>query len=198
MRGTIGIMSAANADAVVVLRDASWADYKRILKLRGEKAVPRVTFSEGVLELTSPSQRREQLKTILGSLVEVFLEERGLDHLSRNGNWTLKEKAIEKGLEPDECFTREKAKRPDLAIEVIRSSGSTKKLEIYLALGGVREVWFWKRGTIQVFVLRRGAYVEASASKVLPGLDLQQLLVFSEVRPYMKAIRAYRAALKTK
>ncbi len=40
---------------------------------------------------------------------------------------------------------------PDLAIEVIWTSGGIDKLESYRGLG-VGEVWFWREGRMEVFV----------------------------------------------
>ena len=64
----------------------------------------------------------------------------------------------EAGCEADECYIfgprpRDKA-RPDLAIEVVWTSGGLDKLEVYRRLE-VGEVWFWKDGVIAVHVLDR-------------------------------------------
>jgi hypothetical protein len=32
------------ADDIIVLRDATWADYQRLLEMRGERPVPRLTY----------------------------------------------------------------------------------------------------------------------------------------------------------
>jgi Uma2 family endonuclease len=85
--------------------------------------------------------------------------------------------------------------RPDLAIEVIWTAGGLDKLEAYAKLG-VREVWHWRRGRISVHVLRGGRYRRASGSKVLPGIDLDQLASFLDRESTSAAIRAYRAALR--
>ena len=38
-------------DDIVVLRNVSWADYQRILEIRGDEPAPRLSYLEGVLEL---------------------------------------------------------------------------------------------------------------------------------------------------
>jgi hypothetical protein len=43
--------------------------------------------------------------------------------------------------------------RPDVAIEVVWSSGGINELEVYRKLG-VREVCFYERGTLRFFTLR--------------------------------------------
>ena len=43
-------------DHIVLLRDAAWSDYQRILELRGDRSVPRIAYLNGLLELMSPSE----------------------------------------------------------------------------------------------------------------------------------------------
>jgi Uma2 family endonuclease len=61
--------------------------------------------------------------------------------------------------------------RPDIAIEVIWTSGDIDKLEVYRKLG-VREVWYYERGTLRFFALRgergREGYAEIPQSGFLP------------------------------
>jgi len=182
----------------VVLRDVSWSDYQRMLEVRGDASVPRLAYLEGQLEIMRPSQPHESLKSRIGCLVEVWCLERGVE-FSPVGSWTLESKAANRGLEPDECYVfgalagRE---RPDLAIEVVWTSGGVRKLDIYAGLG-VREVWFWRRGRITVHELVGDAYVERSESVLLAGIDLEQLTSFLDLPTASQAIREYRAALNS-
>ena len=187
----------AATDPVIVLRGATWADYQRILELRGEQATPRVAYLEGVLQLVSPSRRHDYVKSMLGRLVEAWCFEAGVD-VTPYGSWTLESKEAERGAEPDECYVIgavEDPQRPDLAIEVVVTSGGVDKLEIYRKLG-VREVWFWQEGRIGLHCLRGDAYAPVARSELLPGIDLEQLLGFVDVRPMTRAVREYRAALR--
>jgi Uma2 family endonuclease len=85
--------------------------------------------------------------------------------------------------------------RPDLAIDVVWTTGGVRKLDIYATLG-VAEVWFWRRGRIQIHVLDHGGYAEATASRALPGIDLAQLASFLDRPTASQAMREYRAALR--
>lgn len=111
-------------------------------------------------------------------MVEAGSEEAGID-LSGYGSWTVKDKSRERGLEPDECYVLgELTKpRPDLAIEVVISSGSLDKLEVYRQMG-IPEVWFWRRSGFTLHVLRGDCYAEVPRSEVLPTLDLGLLARF--------------------
>lgn len=84
--------------------------------------------------------------------------------------------------------------RPDLAIEVMWTSGGVNKLDIYRKLG-VREVWFWRRGRLTAHTLRGENYAEGSGSEVLPGIDLVELASYLDRPTASQAIREYRAAL---
>jgi Uma2 family endonuclease len=184
------------ADSIVVLRNATWADYQRHLEMRGENSVPRLTYLEGVLELMSPSRSHESIKSMIGRLVEAWCLENGVA-VSPYGSWTLESKESERGAEPDECYVFgdvAEPDRPDLAIEVIWTSGGINKLEVYRKLG-VHEVWIWRAGNIEVFALRGGTYVRLERSESLPELDLVELATFIDMKPMTRAVTEYRTAV---
>ena len=183
-------------DRIVVLRGMRWSDYERMLEARGEASVPRLAYLEGHLEIMTPSLQHESIKSRIRSLVEVWCLEKGVE-FSGYGSWTLQDKENERGLEPDECYVFSaiaEPLRPDLAIEVVWTSGGVRKLDIYKQLG-VQEVWFWRKNRISVHLLRDGEDVEAPASHVLPGIDLPHLLGFLDRPTTSQALREYRAAL---
>jgi Uma2 family endonuclease len=184
-------------DHFVHLRGATWADYERVLAIRGDHSAPRIAYLDGTLEIMSLSRSHESIKSDLGCLVEVWCLERGIE-FSAYGSWTLQIKRLKLGIEPDECYAIARSRdvdRPDLAIEVIWTAGGLDKLAAYAKLG-VREVWHWRRGRISVHVLRGGRYRGASVSAVLPGIDLDQLASFLDRDSTSAAIREYRAALR--
>lgn len=186
-------------DHVVQLHDATWEDYERLLQIRGDRSAPRITYIEGTLEIMSPSRSHEIIKSILGCLVEVWCLEHQI-RFTTVGSWTIKEKAKDRGAEPDECYLfgdpDDAAVRPDLAIEVIWTSGRLDKLQVYRKLG-VREVWYWRQGVLTAYALRDDErYEEVAGSEVLPGIDLAQMASFLDRPSTYDAINDYRAALK--
>ena len=190
---------APNDDHVVLLHNAAWSDYQRVLELRGDRSVPRLAYLEGVLQLMSPSRDHEAIKSLIGRLVEVWCLEHNIE-FSVFGSWTLESKQDERGVEPDECYIfgdPRGVQRPHLAIEVIWTSGGLDKREIYRKLG-VAELWFWRRGRIVVYVLRDETYEESPHSQVLPGIDLVELIGFLDRPTASRAIREYRAALQAR
>ena len=185
-------------DHVVLLRDATWADYQRILEIRGEKSVPRLAYLEGTVEIMSPSHFHEGIKSMIGRLVEAWCMEKGID-ITPFGSWTLESKEAERGVEPDECYVLGSAdpmpERPDLAIEVVWTSGGLDKLELYRKLG-VRELWFWRREKLELFRLRDEQYEAIVASEVLPGIDHAMLLRHVGTKPMTKAVRDFVAEVR--
>jgi len=170
-----------------------------VLEVRGENPVPRIAYLPGVLELMTPSRSHESLKSFIGRLVEVWCQENQIE-FSPFGSWTLERKAETCGLEPDECYVfgaASEPERPDLAIEVVWTSGGIDKLGIYAKLG-VREVWFWRRGRITAHLLQGDEYVESGESAVLPGIDLAEIARHLDRPTASQAIREYRAALKSR
>lgn len=185
-----------NADQRLVTYGVPWSHYEAQLALRGEAPVPRMAYLDGVLELTSPSKEHERIKSYLGRLVEAFALERGIG-LSPYGAWTVKSALRASGLEPDECYlVGDQSKDvPDLAIEVVWTSGGIDKLEIYRRLG-VREVWIWKDGTVEVHVLGAEGFERRAASEELVGLDPARLVAFLDYPTALQAVRAFCEALR--
>jgi len=205
-------MSAANRldaspdprtiDHFVYLR-GSWEDYEKLLAMRGEGSVPRITYLKGVIELMSPSRYHEIDKKRFARLFEAWSEVAGVQ-LEGYGSWTLKDQKQERGAEADECYTIGRTAvddhdRPDVAIEVVWTSGGIDKLEVYRKLG-VREVWFYERGSLRFFALRGAvgdkSYTEIPCSELLPQLPRDLLLTCMREPDQTAALRALRAALR--
>jgi Uma2 family endonuclease len=147
----------------------------------------------------SPSKDHERAKSYIGRLVEAYALERGID-LSPYGAWTLKSGVKQAGAEPDECYIiggNQNKELPDVAIEVIWTSGGIDKLEIYRRLG-VEEVWFWQKGRIDVHVMIGERYERFDRSRLFPDLDLAHLCTFLDRPTAMQAVRAFREALQAK
>jgi Uma2 family endonuclease len=186
------------ADGRVVMHRVPWSHYETQLALRGDVSSPRISYLDGTIEFMSPSKHDERIKSYIGCLLEAFALERGLD-LSPYGSWTLKEAPKRAGVEPDECYlvgNDQSRETPDLAIEVVWTSGGIDKLEAYRRLR-VPEVWFWKDGELHVHVLLDEAYAEVERSRVFPELDLRFVATFLDHPTATQAVRAFRAAITT-
>jgi Uma2 family endonuclease len=186
----------SNADDIVVLHDVSWEDYERLLEIRGDHSASRISYLEGEVEIMSPSRDHEQIKSYIGGLLESWCIDRGMD-VSPFGSWTLKEKKDERAAEADECyiFGTEKRERPQLAIDVEWTRRGIDKLEIYRKLG-VDEVWYWRKGVIEIYVLTEKTYARAQRSRLLPDLDVELLASMLDRDSLTQAVRDFRKALE--
>ena len=189
----------ASADQRVTLHEVSWSHFELLLSIRGDAPLPRLTYLEGELELTSRSQEHERIKSLLGRLLEAYADIVGVD-LNAYGSWTVRSAARARGIEPDECYVLGERDQgspvsaPDLAIEVIWTSGGIDKLEVFRGLG-IGEVWFWRGGAIEVYLLAEDAYQRVSASRIFPALDLDLVARLLANPNQSEAVRQLRAAV---
>jgi Uma2 family endonuclease len=188
---------APDTDQRVTLYDVSWADFELILQIRGDRGGVRLTYLNGALELMTPSSDHEGIKTTIARLLEAYAEEHGLT-FNGFGSWTLKNALRARALEPDECYSLSPGRptRPDLAIEVIWTSGGIDKLEVYRGLG-VREVWLWREGTIEVHELVEDRYERRDRSVLLPDLRLGELARHIDPENQTESVKRYRETLRS-
>ena len=176
--------------------------YPQYVALRESFDVPglRMAYYEGTLELMSPSIEHERIKSLLARMIELWAVESDVP-VYAYGSTTFRKEAADRGLEPDECyfvggdFDAERRAFPDIALEVALSSGGLNKLAIYSGLG-VKEVWFWRGGGLELHALREGGLYERIAqSELLPSLDVELVARFAERRDQPQALKEYWLAL---
>jgi Uma2 family endonuclease len=178
----------------IVLTEVPWSVYVMLRDAIDSPGV-RMTFLEGVLEIMSPSRKHEVSKKQIARLLELFCLERDIP-LFGYGSTTFRKEEKQRGLEPDECYSRGSDKEvPDIALEVVATRGSIDKLDVYRGLG-VREVWVHEDGQFRLFELRGDAYEPIAASAVLPEVDLVELTRFAAEPDQHAALKAYRDALR--
>jgi Uma2 family endonuclease len=178
----------------ISLFDVSWEQYEMMLQMRGDRPSPRLSYCQGHLELMTTSSEHETNKKLIARLLELYALEKNLD-LYSCGSVTLRSAFQCKGLEPDESYCLGSRKDiPDLAIEVIITSGGIDKLLIYQGLG-VPEVWFWQGGNFTIYHLRADSYELIITSELLPNLDLNLLASFVIPASEPQALREFRRAI---
>lgn len=179
----------------LLLADVTWEDYEAIDTALGEnRPGPRLYYLDGDLEIMSTSQKHEELKKWLATMLEQFFIKHRI-HAYPRGQTTLKI-FKEAGAEPDESWTfGERKDIPDLVLEIALSSGGLPKLEIYERFA-VPEVWFWRRGGLEVWTLETDGYHgPESSSRLLPELPLDLLAECARIPDWMEAIERFRKAL---
>lgn len=176
-----------------VLENASWELYEKLLQDSGEDGI-RINYDQGRLEMMSPLPEHEEVKKIIGRLLEALTFEVGMEVKSL-GSTTFRRKDKAKGLEPDECyyFKDEKKMRgrkrldlrkdppPELVIEIDVTHRSVEREPIYAGLG-VQEIWRWDGTQITCLELAGGAYRTRERSLVFPFLAPSDLTKFVRMR----------------
>jgi Uma2 family endonuclease len=181
----------------VTLEQVSWQQYEGFLSLIGTRPNLHLSYLKGTLEIMPLSLRHEALKAIIARLLYVYADAMGIDLFSC-GSTTFKKAITAVGLEPDESYCLDQRKEfPDLAIEVVITSGGIDKLEIYRGLD-VSEVWFWQDQNFSLYQLRadKSGYDRQSHSQLFPQLDflLMTKYVLPEEEP--QAVRAWQKVLQ--
>ena len=137
-----------------ITNGVSWQQYEELLLNLGDCPRYRVTYLEGTLEIMSPSRSHEFYKKNIGRLLEAYLEETRTPFWGL-GSTTFRKQDKKGGTEPDECYCINTEKElPDLAIEIVLTSGGVDKLKVYQKLG-VKEVWFWQKRAVFSLLLKR-------------------------------------------
>lgn len=180
----------------VVITGVSWQQYELLLATFADGfPALRLNFLEKTLEIMTNSPLHEELKTMIGMLLETYFLEMGI-RFHAIGSATFRNAAKQRGLEPDECYCLDQKKEiPDLAIEVILSSGMVDKLDIYRGLG-VPEVWVWEAGVFTLYHLRSQGYEVIPQSELLPNCDIELLAQHVQPDTQFDAMLSYRKELR--
>jgi Uma2 family endonuclease len=192
-------LETRGARGPVVLHGVSWAQYEALLAALGnDHPSLRLTYLRGTLEIMTTSPYHEELKKMIARLLEMWAFELDIP-LSGYGAATFRKEAALRGLEPDECYVVDGnlVDFPDIAIEVVHLHHDVDKMAVYAGLG-VREVWLFDVGAFAVHRLVGDGYQVATASALLPQLDLELLARFVQPgRPHTELVREYVAALRS-
>ncbi len=187
--------ASIDADKFFVMGGISWQIYEQLLNSLQDNYCCRVTFLEGCLEIISPSRRHEFIKSNISRLLEVYFEESRIRFYGF-GQTTFRSEVTVRGIEPDECYCLFSNKDiPDLAIEVVITSGGINALEVYRGLG-VSEVWFWQNGSFDIYCLNEGKYEQVLRSKLLPELDIDLLTNYVESDEPFDAVLEFRQQIR--
>lgn len=156
----------------------TWQQFLDLEKSLEDTPGLRIVYLDREIELMTLGETHESTKGILRFLLEVYFVEKGIRFFPV-GSMTQRDETQNYSFEPDESYylyyLGEKKSRPDLAIEIIITSGNINKLEKYRRVA-VPEVWFWQNNQLFLYHLQESDYVQISRSELLPDLDLNLLL----------------------
>lgn len=192
------LLNQPSTDRRLVYGGITWQQFKLIQAGFGESSGVRLFYYNGAIEILRLGREHEFFKSIIGMLIELFCLEMAHE-FEPTGSMTL-EREEEVSAQADEsyCFGESKP-TPDLAIEVVFTSGNPNKLQRYQALG-VPEVWFWQDGLFSLYRLQNNHYEKISRSEIpeLATLDLDLLTrcVLIAQTSRLEAATVFRNALK--
>jgi Uma2 family endonuclease len=177
-----------DGDQCVAFPAIGWKGYVTLLRLRGERPIPKMVYLDGTVWLISPSFPHERLKMRLGEFVTevvVGLEIRFLPA----GSTTLRRRAKKGGVEGDQTYYLANEGRirgkdkinlrtdppPDLAIEAVCTHEADEAVEVYRR-PRVPEVWICDEAELVILVLQaNGEYSRSATSAAFPLLTAVEI-----------------------
>lgn len=190
----------------LLVEDVNWQQFESILAELGESRASRISYSNGLLQITVPLPEHEKAKEIIGDMIKILLEARQIAFESL-GSTTLKNERMSQAVELDTCFYIQNQAAvigknrldmsvdppPDLAIEIDLTSRT--QLDNYQILG-VPELWRYARRGLQINVLQAEQYIESEVSPNFPNIPIIELVnqyaQQSQVAGRTHAIQAFR------
>ena len=177
----------------------TWREFKAVEQLLDRPGY-RLSFLDGILEIRQmPGEPHETVKKRIAALLELYLLLTGFD-FTPTGSMTLENELAGVKREADESYKLAAGRsRPDLAIEVVFSSGGINKLEAYKRLK-IGEVWFWEDGVLEIYHLREEnnqlRYEKIVNSEAVPGINLELLLRCVNMVNHVEAIKTFQQGIQ--
>ncbi len=198
----------------VHLPGISFSTYEALLNELEDRRRLRLTYQRGNLEIMSPSQDHERVKSLLGRMIETLTEVLDIPICSC-GSMTFRDQLTECGLEPDECYYIQheadirghlvklgKDPSPDLAVEVDITGSVLDRLSIYAEFG-FPEIWRYIDEQIEIRILQGdGSYVIQDQSDCFPFLPIEKIADFlarrneSDETTWIRSFRDWAQTLK--
>ena len=172
----------------------TWEQFKTLEPMLDIPGV-RLSFLDGILEIQKmPGRKHETAKERIGALLETYLLKAGFNY-TPTGSLTLENESRLVKCEADKSYELgADRERPDLAIEVVVTSGGIDKLEAYKRLQ-IPEVWFWENSRLSLYALRQQGYEEIASSELLPELDINLLVRCVNMPSHVEAIKEFTMAI---
>jgi Uma2 family endonuclease len=178
----------------LIFSGVSWQEFKIIEPILDQSGI-RLSYLDGTLEVTEmPGRTHETIKKRIAALVEAYLDFLGIEY-TPTGSMTLESEELRVKREADESYELGLDRdRPDLAIEVVVTSGGISKLLAYQRLK-IAEVWFWEKDMLSIYILTTDGYQLSEKSIGLPDLDIAMLVNCVKLTNHTDAVKCFRQAL---
>ncbi|GAP95366.1 Uma2 family endonuclease [Leptolyngbya sp. NIES-2104] len=154
----------------ISIPDRTWAQFKLLQQAFENSRNVKLSFFENTIGISMPSEAHDLFSRIILFLIGIYCLEKQLQFIPVGS--ADREREGVAFLQPDESFyVGERKAIPDLAIEIVFSSGNESKLPRYQALE-LPEVWFWEDGVFALYRLSEGRYRKIQRSEILGFEDL--------------------------
>jgi Uma2 family endonuclease len=173
----------------VVLSGLSWAAYLQILHALPDSRRARLTYDDGVLEITMPSELHEFSRSLIDIFIRTLIEMMGL-RLKTMGSTTMNYPHLKKGAEPDNAYYIQNQPLvkgrtvdfsqdppPDLVVEVDITHTDIAKNQFYASLG-IPEFWRFDGQVWRIYQLQEKVFVEVENSPIFPQVPKERLYAF--------------------
>jgi Uma2 family endonuclease len=173
----------------VVLRGLSWEAYLQILDALPQSRGSRLTYDDGVLEITAPLELHEFSGRLIERFVFTLIELMGLK-IKTMGSTTMNYPNLKKGAEPDNAYYIQNQPLvkgrdvdfsqdppPDLVVEVDITHTDIAKNQFYASLG-VPEFWRFNGKVWRIYQLQEQVYVEVEVSPTFPQVPKGRAISF--------------------
>jgi Uma2 family endonuclease len=190
----------------VVIRGLSWDAYLQVLNALPQSRSSRLTYDDGVLEITVPLEDHEFSGRLIECFIRTLVELMGM-RMKTMGSTTMNYPSLKKGAEPDNAYYIQnqplvKGRNvdfshdppPDLVVEVDITHSDIAKNQFYASLG-VPEFWRFNGKVWRVYQLQEGVYVEVEVSPTFPQMPKLRLYAFLEQakEDEIEAVKSLRA-----
>ncbi|MCP2731834.1 Uma2 family endonuclease [Limnofasciculus baicalensis] len=181
-------------DQRLVHSSINWQKFKLLQEIFADSPGVRLAYYKGEVEILTVSPDHESISRMITGLLIIYFLEKEIE-FNPLGSCT-QEKEDEVSAQADESFAigSSTSTTPNLAIEVIFTSGSERKLNRYQVLG-VPEVWFWEDGLLKLYHLDESGYQQIEQSEVLHDLDINLLSRCLMMASKVEALKAFKRGL---
>ncbi|MFQ3617628.1 MAG: Uma2 family endonuclease [Cyanobacteriota bacterium] len=175
----------------VTLHGLTWDGYLQILDALPQSRAARLTYDQGMLEITMPLEDHEFALRLIERFIIILVVELGMK-IKTMGSTTMNREDLRRGSEPDCAYYIQHQPQvagrnvdfatdppPDLVVEVDITHTDINKNRFYASLG-VPEFWRYNGREWRIYQLQAGEYVELSHSPTFGWVEKDDLYRFLE------------------
>jgi Uma2 family endonuclease len=165
----------AQEDQILTITGATWSDYQEFESQ--EYPGYRVSYLNGEITIVSPGRNHERIAEVINRLIIAYCEKYELQDFPFGQ--TRLNTSSQAGKEPDLAYAFYSDKDlPDLAVEVIFSSGDIETLKSSYKHIGIPELWVWKDNKITFYYLEQGNYIVIKSSRILDLIESESFVEY--------------------